>query len=100
MTRVRKPTLFRDRGDQAPSVAAGGARVGERLASLRDELPVVAARAQGELEHPVGVVVAHLAVGLRGPERGVVGPPVPTTNCLMPREAFTAPLGLWGANRS
>ena len=39
----------------------GSARVGERLAGDRDELPVVARGVQRELDHAVGARVAHLA---------------------------------------
>src|SRR3712207_5826644 len=42
-------------------VAPGAASVRERLALHGDEPPPVALRAQGELQHAVGVVVADLA---------------------------------------
>src|SRR5439155_7356022 len=51
-----------------PSVAGGAAGVGERHAGDRDELPVVGAVAQRELEDPV-VPAAHFAVGDGGPQR-------------------------------
>ena len=53
-------------------VAGGGAGVGERLAGLGDELPVVACGVQRQLEDAVGRGVAHLAVWRDRGDRGVV----------------------------
>src|SRR5512133_1857701 len=49
-------------------MAAIAAGVGEALARHRHKLPVVAIGVQGELDYPIGVDVAHLAVWLRGEE--------------------------------
>ena len=56
-----------------------GARpgVGERLAGLGDELPVVALRVERQLEHSPGGGVADFAVGHHRPEPAVVAPAHP-----------------------
>ena len=60
------------RGSASPggSVAVLAAGVGEGLAGLRDELPVVAPGVKRQLQHAVGAAVADLAVG-RGVEASV-----------------------------
>jgi hypothetical protein len=54
------------------SVALGTAGVGEAVTLHGDELPLVALRVQGELEHAVGTIGSHLAVGDRVRDLGVV----------------------------
>ncbi|HZA29470.1 MAG TPA: hypothetical protein VE735_07830, partial [Gammaproteobacteria bacterium] len=51
----------------------GAATVPEALADDGDELPVVACRLKGELEHPVGSGIAHLAIGLDAADRAQRG---------------------------
>ena len=46
-------------------MAGAGAAIREGSAGDRDELPVVAGRAEGELQHSVRVAIAHFAVGDR-----------------------------------
>ena len=57
-------------GGGVPPWHCARAGVGERLVALRDELPVVAGGAEGQLQHAVGVVLAHLAVGLGRADAG------------------------------
>jgi hypothetical protein len=54
-------------------VALVGPGVGEGLARLGNELPIVATEVQGELQDPIGTGVAHLAVGLDDAE-GALAP--------------------------
>src|SRR2546425_11848854 len=60
------------RGQADELVAAAGAAVGERLPRLGNELPVVAARVERQLEDAERVPVAHLTVRLRGTRDRVV----------------------------
>ena len=53
------------------SVALGSAGVSEAFTLHGDKLPLVALRAQGELEDTVDAVGAHLAVGDRGRDRAL-----------------------------
>src|SRR2546423_3501245 len=64
--------LWLTRGSLAESalVAGAGPGVGERPAGLRDELPRVARRREGQLQDPVGRRFAALAVCDRGKETG------------------------------
>ena len=64
---ARQPSAIRREGRGRRSVARGSVAgrapgVAERLTGIRDELPLVARVPQGELQHAVGAVVAHLAV--------------------------------------
>ena len=82
------------------SVAGSAARVLERAAAGRDELPRVAGRAQGELDHAMGQAVSNLAVGPDGreaPQRGAAGADHELTDadCRVGRAARCL-----GANRS
>src|SRR5215204_1635820 len=52
----------RARRHQLTSVAPVAARIRKRLAVHRHELPIIAARVQGELQDAVGVVVVDLSV--------------------------------------
>src|SRR5215207_5038972 len=52
-------------------MALGNAGVSEAFTLHGDKLPLVALRAQGELEDTVDAVGAHLAVGDRGRDRGL-----------------------------
>src|ERR671916_2226004 len=65
----------RDFLDLRPVAAetGGAATVPKALADDRDELPVVACRLKGELEHPVGSDVAHLAIKLDAANRAQRG---------------------------
>src|SRR6266511_2022884 len=59
------------------SMAGSASGVGERLAGLGQEAPVVAVCVQGELQHTVRVGVAYLAVRLGRAELVVAGPARP-----------------------
>ena len=48
----------------------GTARIGEGLTSDRNELPIVAGRVQGQLQHPPGRAVPHLTIRRNSVKRG------------------------------
>ena len=81
-------------------VAAGGAGVGEGLARDWDELPVVAFRAEGQLQHAVRARVLAELLGFGYCNGFRPAPPVPTTNSLMPLSRSIVPFGLWSTKRS
>jgi predicted RNA polymerase sigma factor len=83
------------------SVAAHGPRVGEALPRHREEPEIGTGPVQGELKHPVRVVVADDAVGGRWAGERVVRPPAgSTTNEVSPRCVSSTSSGRCGANRS
>jgi hypothetical protein len=74
-------------------VALGGTGVGEAFTLYGDKLPIVALGVQGEVEHPVGLVVVYLCVGDRVGDLIEAPAPEPTTNCLMPSSGSALPSG-------
>src|SRR3712207_861373 len=68
-TLFRSPRFPPCRRYLSQSGARPGSAVGEARAGLWDEFPVVARRAQRELQHAVGAGVPHLAVGADSAQR-------------------------------
>jgi hypothetical protein len=80
----------------ASLVTVVAARVRKDLCSNGDELPLIAALAKDKLDYPVGIAVPDLTLlAALIPNPSSPLPPVPTTNCLMPRAASSSAVNLW-----